>query len=181
MTILNTPRLSMRPIDFSDTSAIQTAAGERHVADTMISVPHPYQDGESDRYIKNSLLEREQGKAISFSILLKSGKQFLGLIEVREIEREHLQAELSFWLATEACGNGYMQEALKAVVSYCFVDLGLNRLYAYHMVRNPASCKVLEKSGFTQEGFLRQRVRKWGKFEDVILQAILKGEWQQNR
>ena len=45
------------------------------------------------------------------------------------------------------------------------------------MVRNPASGRVLEKIGMKREGLLRQRVRKWGVFEDVVLLAILREEW----
>ena len=63
------------------------------------------------------------------------------------------------------------------VVQFGFKALNLNRLYAYHMLRNPASGKILEKNGFTQEGLLRQRVIKWGRFEDVALWAILRKEW----
>ena len=46
------------------------------------------------------------------------------------------------------------------------------------MLRNPGSGRVLEKNGFRQEGLLRQRVRKWGQFEDVALCAILLQEWK---
>ena len=74
-----------------------------------------------------------------------------------------------------------MSEALQAAVRYGFEGLGLNRLYAYHMVRNPASGRVLEKNRFVQEGLLRQRVRKWGRFEDVALWAILRREWRETR
>jgi RimJ/RimL family protein N-acetyltransferase len=31
--------------------------------------------------------------------------------------------------------------------------------------------------GFEVEGILRQRVRKWGLFEDVVLQALLRADW----
>jgi len=62
-------------------------------------------------------------------------------------------------------------------MGYGFEVLGLNRLYAYHMTRNPASRRVLEKNGFRKEGVLRQRVRKWGKFEDVALWAFLREDW----
>ena len=71
-----------------------------------------------------------------------------------------------------------MSEALKATVCFAFESLELNRLYAYHMIRNPGSGKVLQKNGFVREGVLRQRVRKWGVFEDVALWAILKEDWQ---
>jgi ribosomal-protein-alanine N-acetyltransferase len=44
-------------------------------------------------------------------------------------------------------------------------------------LRNPASGRVLEKNGFKQEGLLRQRVKKWDRFEDVALCALLRQEW----
>ncbi len=179
--VLETPRLRIRPLEPSDTSAIQKIARAREIADTMISIPHPYPAGEADRYVARQQAEREAGHSVTFAVELKAEGRFCGLIEIRDIERDHSQGELSFWLALEAWGRGYMSEALQAAVQYGFEGLGLNRLYAYHMVRNPASGHVLEKNGFKQEGLLRQRVRKWGFFEDVALWAILRREWREAR
>jgi len=176
--VLETPRLRLRPLDISDASAIQKVAGAREISDTMISLPHPYPAGEAERYVARQQAEREAGRAATFTIEQKAAGWFCGLVEVRDIDREHSQGELSFWLTAEAWGRGYMSEVVQAVVRYGFEGLGLNRLYAHHMLRNPASGRVLEKNGFQREGMLRQRVRKWGKFEDVALWAILRKEWQ---
>ena len=176
--VLETPRLRLRPLELSDAAAIQKAAGAREIADTMISLPHPYPAGEAERFIIRQQSEREAGRSVTISIEQKSDGWFCGLIELRDIDREHLQAELSFWLAVDAWGQGYMSEVIHAVVRYGFASLGLNRLYAHHMLRNPACGRVLEKNGFKLEGLLRQRVRKWGQFEDVSLWAILRKDWQ---
>jgi len=40
---------------------------------------------------------------------------------------------------------------------------------------------VLEKIGMKREGLLRQRIRKWGVFEDVVILAILRGDWSEKR
>ncbi len=176
--VLETPRLLLRPLERFDTSAIQKAAGAREIADTMISLPHPYPAGEAEQYVARQQAEREAGRAATFTIEQKAERRFCGLVEVRDIDREHSQGELSFWLAVEAWGRGYMSEVVQAVVRYGFEGLGLNRLYAYHMLRNPTSGRVLEKNGFKQEGLLRQRVQKWEQFEDVALWAILRQEWQ---
>ena len=176
--VLETPRLQLRPLELSDTSAIQKAAGAREIADTMISLPHPYPVGEAKRYIARQQAEREDGRSVTFTIDQKAEGWFGGLVEVRDIDREHSQGELSFWLAVEAWGQGYMSEVVQEVVRYAFESLGLNRLFAYHMLRNPISGRVLEKNGFQQEGLLRQRVRKWERLEDVALQVILRQEWQ---
>jgi [ribosomal protein S5]-alanine N-acetyltransferase len=175
---LETSRLILRPLSLADALLLQDAAGAREVADTMISIPHPYPDDEAGQYIHRQIQDSRAGHSVSFVIERKSEKVFCGVIEIRDIEREHSQAELSFWLAVQMWGQGYMSEALKPVLRFGFEDLDLNRLYAYHMVRNPGSGKVLQKNGFVQEGVLHQRVRKWKVFEDVKVWAILRGDWR---
>ncbi len=176
--VLKTPQLRLRPLKLSDASAIQKAASVRKIADTMISLPHPYPPGEAERYITRQQDELKTGRSVTFTIERQVEGRFCGLVEVRDIDREHSQGELSFWLTLEAWGQGYMSEVVQEVVRFAFEGLGLNRLYAYHMTRNPASGRVLEKNGFKQEGLLHQRVRKWGQFEDVALWAILRQEWR---
>ena len=179
--VLETLRLRLRPLETSDTPAIQKAAGAREIADTMISIPHPYPANEAERYVARQQSERKEGHSVTFTIEHKAEGWFCGLVEVRRIDREHSLAELSFWLAVEAWGRGYMSEVVQVIVRYGFEDLGLNRLYAYHMMRNPACGRILEKNGFKQEGLLRQRVRKWGQFEDVALWAVLRQDWQKKQ
>ena len=45
-------------------------------------------------------------------------------------------------------GHGYATEVVTALLRYAFEELDLNRIYAHHMVRNPASGRVMEKAGF---------------------------------
>ncbi|MES1021752.1 GNAT family N-acetyltransferase [Gloeocapsa sp. BRSZ] len=176
---LETGRLNLRPLTQADIPSIQRCASVRAIADTTISIPHPYPEGEAERYVLRRLAEFEAGHSVSFIIERKFEPAFCGAIEIRDIESEHSQAELSFWLAVEMWGKGYMSEALQPILRFGFEDLALNRLYAYHMVRNPGSGRVLQKNGFVQEGVLRQRVRKWGVFEDVKLWAIVHSDWQE--
>lgn len=55
----------------------------------------------------------------------------------------------------------------KLVAAYSFSELGLVRLHARHLVRNPSSGRVLRKIGFAHEGSRKGHVKKWGKLEDV--------------
>jgi len=175
---LDTPRLRLRPLGPGDAPALQAAANARAIADTMISVPHPYPPGEAARFIARCQAGREAGSTLALAIEERTGGVLIGVLEIRAIEPEHAQAELSFWLVEAVWGLGYMSEALQAAVGYAFDALRLNRLYAHHMTRNPASGRVLEKNGFRREGILRQRVRKWGRFEDVALWALLRQDWE---
>ena len=176
--VLETERIQLNPVSMTDTKDIQENARVREIADTMISIPYPYPPDGGTRYVDKHLAEFETGTAVSFILRNRSSGRFLGIVELRAIETEHSQGELSFWLAKHAWGKGYMQEALSAVVEFAFESVGLNRLYAYHMLRNPASGRILEKTGFRREGVLCQRVRKWNIFEDVALWAILRRDWK---
>jgi hypothetical protein len=55
---------------------------------------------------------------------------------------------------------------------------GTNRIYTHHMVRNPASGRVLAEAGMRRERLRWQRVRKRGRFEDVVVMAILRQDWK---
>ena len=145
----------------------------------MISVLHPYPPGEAARFIAHCQAERDAGRGLALTIEGRAQGDLIGLIEVRAIEPKHAQAELSFWLIEACWGLGYMSEAVRATVGYAFETLWLNRLYAHHMIRNPASGRVLERNGFRREGVLRQRVRKWGRYEDVALWALLREDWRE--
>lgn len=133
---LETERLTLRPLAPSDAPSIQQAASAREIADTMISIPHPYPDGEAERYIARQRAQLEEGTAVTFVMEQKPEHRFSGVIEIRGIDREHAQAEISFWLAPEAWGRGFTSEALRAVLRYGFGERSLNRMYAYHMMRN---------------------------------------------
>jgi RimJ/RimL family protein N-acetyltransferase len=65
------------------------------------------------------------------------------------------------------------------LIKYAFTSLALNRIYAFHLVDNIGSAKVLEKLGLSPEGTLRERVKKNGQFYDVRLLSLLKREFDQ--
>jgi RimJ/RimL family protein N-acetyltransferase len=173
---LKTERLILRPLTLEDAPVVQQLAGRREIADTTISIPHPYSEQQARDWISGHIEACAQNKGVVFGVELTRTNQLIGTIGLREIDQEHLQAEMGFWIGTDWWGQGHATEAAKSVIRYGFKELGLNRIYTHHMVRNPASGRVLEKLGMKREGLLRQRVRKWGKFEDVVILAILRND-----
>lgn len=164
----------LRPLTVEDAAAVARLAGRREIAHTTISIPHPYSEQQAREWIA---AQTGPAKGIVFAITLKPGCDLVGTIGLREIDAEHCQAELGLWIGVEWWGNGYATEATRAILGFGFEHMMLNRIYAHHMVRNPASGRVLQKAGMQREGVLRQRVRKWGVFEDVVLLAILREDW----
>lgn len=172
---LETERLRLRPYLASDAEALHRLAGARAIADTMISIPHPFSLDAATSSIASQGRAFELQRSVDFAVELRQSEDFIGSCGVRDVDQEHSQAEIWFWIGHAWWGQGYASEAAGALLRYGFRELRLNRMYAYHMVRNPASGAVLRKLGMKQEGILRQRVRKWGVFEDVALYAVLRG------
>lgn len=178
---LETERLVLRPLTPKDAPNLARLAGRREIADTTISIPHPYSEQQARQWLAGNVELCAKGKVVVFGVQLKGDAKLVGSAGLRDIKAEHAQAELGFWIAIECWGKGYATEAARAVLAFGFEQLGLNRIYAHYMVRNPASGRVLAKLGMQRKGLLRQRVRKWGLFEDVVPLAILREEWTRSR
>ncbi len=174
---LDTARLILRPLALDDAPVLAKLAGRREIADTTISIPHPYSEEKAKEWIKGHIEGAIRDKEVVFAVLTKADRQLVGTIGLRDIDQEHSQAEMGFWVAVECWRQGYATEAGRRVLQFGFEGLKLTRIYAHHMLRNPASGRVLEKIGMRKEGVLRERVRKWGVFEDVAALAILNRNW----
>jgi len=174
---ITTERLLLRAFSDDDAGRLAALGGARRIADTTISVPHPYSIEQAAADIGRFNDDWDVGRAIHFAIAPAGEPDaFVGYIAVKDISEEHAIGELSFWIDESAAGRGFVTEAGSAVIRFAFDRLSLNRVYAHHMVRNAASAGVLARLGMRPEGRLRQRVRKWGVFEDVSVAAILKSD-----
>lgn len=169
---LTTPRLRLRPFALTDAADLARVAGDRSIADTTVTVPHPLDVEGARAWIIDDLARCVRDQHM-FAVEAQDNGRFVGCVGLRHIEAAHGQGELTFWFDVEVRGRGYASEAGAAVVDYAFRTLGLTRLVAHFMTRNPASGRVLAKLGFVSEGLMRRRVRKWGVFEDVELWALL--------
>jgi RimJ/RimL family protein N-acetyltransferase len=179
---ITTARLILRPWHAGDATALHQLAGRREIADTMISVPHPFTLEYATEWIVGTGHAHAKGHALHFAITEAPTGSLVGAAELRSIDTVHSHAELSFWIGVNWWGQGFATEVVHALVRHGFDQLHLNRILAYHMVRNPASGQVLKKAGLQQEGLLRQCVKKWSQFEDVVLMAVLHDDWRsQNR
>jgi ribosomal-protein-alanine N-acetyltransferase len=171
---IRTARLLLGTFKPEDAPDLQRLAGAREIADTTVSIPHPYDLDHALAWIGNQRKESVRGRATNFAIRLLPGSPLIGCAGLRDIDHEHLQAELGFWIGREWWGQGYAREASTAVIRFGFETVGLNRICAHHMARNPAAGRVLLHVGMQREGLLRERVKKWGVYEDVVLYAILR-------
>lgn len=132
--------------------------------------PFPYTAVHGEAWVRAASQERPQ---TSFAIA--TGGQAaggIGLLPQEDVGRH--AAEVGYWLGEDHWGRGLMTEALQGFVPWCFDHFEVCRLYAYVFEWNPASCRVLEKAGFTLEGRLRKSVTKDGQIIDQFLYALVR-------
>ena len=175
---LETERLFLRPFTLADAPAVQSLAGAVEVASTTLTVPHPYEDGMAETWILTHAPNYEAGTQAIFAITERAGGLLVGATGL-VFEPAHARAELGYWIGVPYWGRGYATEAAHALLEFGFAQMGLHRIQATYITRNPASGQVMQKLGMQPEGVLRQHIRKWDVFEDMVVYGILAAEWRQ--
>ncbi len=100
--------------------------------------------------------------------------RIIGSIALSNIVRGAFQScHLGYKLDGEEVNRGYMEEALRAVVSIAFEELRLHRIEANIMPRNGASLRLVEKLNFQPEGLARKYLKINGKWEDHIHMTLI--------
>jgi RimJ/RimL family protein N-acetyltransferase len=173
---LRSERLTMRPFQLTDAAEVQRLAGDRNVADTTLRVPHPYLDGMAEEWIGTHAAAFAASRGLTLALTDGTSGALVGAIGL-DIRREHDSAELGYWVGAEFWNRGYCTEAAMALLDHAFERLQLNRIHAAHLKRNPASGRVLLKLGMQREGELRQHLKKWERYEDLIVYGLLRDEW----
>jgi ribosomal-protein-alanine N-acetyltransferase len=115
------------------------------------------------------------GRLYSFAFVetVSEDGALLGWANLSEIVRGVFQAcYLGYSLAAAVQGRGYMTEALYEVIRFAFEDLGLHRIMANYMPRNARSAAMLQRLGFTIEGFAHDYLYIAGHWEDHILTSL---------
>jgi RimJ/RimL family protein N-acetyltransferase len=161
-----------------DAISLRELANNREIADTCVWLPHPCSKGLAQCWIWGAAEHYAAGTGAEFGIQLKSGGELFGVVGFDDRSVNNASAELGFLLNPRWWGKGYATEAVDLAVWYGFKCLKLNRIYAYYRVSNPASGRVLAKLGMKREGLMRQCVRKPKGFEDMVLMALLREEWE---
>jgi RimJ/RimL family protein N-acetyltransferase len=174
MPLLTTPKLTMRPFVLDDAEAVQRLAGDRNVALTTASIPHPYEDGMAEVWISGhqSRWEVQESLTLALTIDTEGVVGAAGLV----LNMVHCRGEIGYWVGRDYWNRGYATEATLALIKYGFEELMLQRIQARYFLRNPASKRVMEKSGMQYEGVLRKYVLVRGSFEDLGVYSILKSE-----
>lgn len=160
----------------SDADRVRTLAGEYEIARMTLNIPHPYNTDMAKDWIDTHDEEFKSGKGIVFAMVLQETDDLVGAMGLIISERFN-RAEIGYWVGKPYWSNGYATEAAVELLRYGFMELELNKIHASHMVRNPASGRVMQKIGMQPEGLLKQHALKWDEFLDMAVYGILSETW----
>ena len=107
--------------------------------------------------------------------LIRRDSTFLGAITLDNIRRGPAQsATIGYWIGQPFARQGYMREAIGALVHHAFTQLDLSRIEAACLPENAASRGVLERAGFKYEGVAQSFLQINGRWRTHVLYANLR-------
>lgn len=126
-------------------------------------------------FIHGSRQRMAAGQELAFVIL--KDNVIAGRIGVYKIDTQNKTGELGYWLGENYQNQGIMTQSCKALISYCFDTLGINRIEIRCAAENHQSQRIPERLGFMMEGIIRQGEWLHHHYTDLKLFSLLKHEW----
>jgi RimJ/RimL family protein N-acetyltransferase len=173
-----TPRLGLRLLQEGDVAALFAIYSHPEVMRYWGELAWT-DASEAERVIANAQDAFANQRALQLGVERLADNALIGTCSVFHFHFGSRRAEIGYALGYAYWKQGYMNEALQALVRYCFTTLELNRLEADIDPRNLASARTLERLGFRQEGFLRERWIVGAEVSDTALYGLLRREWQE--
>ena len=139
----------------------------------------PKDISETEELFSNWEKEYEELNTYRWIVEIKDTKDVIGTIDV--LSKKDIQygtCEIGYCYGERFWGMGYATETLKAVIKFLFEECDADVVFAEYMSNNPASGKVMSKSGMTYEGIQRSRmIDKDGIRNDLGSYSITKEEY----
>jgi len=117
-------------------------------------------------------------KWLDLVIELKGINKIVGSVGIGFLKEDKKQAMVGCLLSCEYQGQGIASEALAAIISFGFRNMGLHRIYARTGKLNKASWKLMERIGMRREAHFRKSHTVKNEWDDEYVYAILAEEWK---
>jgi RimJ/RimL family protein N-acetyltransferase len=176
--VLESSRLILRPLTPADVDDLLEYQSD---PDVIRFIPWPVRDREMVAEAITKLLEfigtGETGLNQTYAMELKSSGKVIGQVNYMFKDGHDFQREIGYVINPAFGGQGYVHEALVAMVTHVFDRGDIQRVYAKIDARNTASEKVAQRLGMRKEAHHIQDDFFKGEWTDSLIYAVLKSEW----
>lgn len=174
--ILKDSNLVLRAIEEKDAKVLMDLINDPEIENSVFGWSYPVSLLAQKKWIMNLSNDSSVRYAITYE------KQMVGVAIISSIDMKNRIANMNIKLLKSFRGKGIAIRSLKLIINYCFEELNLHCLTANVIENNDKSRKLWIKLGFQQEGILRDRVYKNGKYHNAIAYSLLKEEYyERNR
>ena len=97
-----------------------------------------------------------------------------GLFTVDDLART---GEVGLTLLPEHRGQRLGQDVLRVLLRYAFRSRNLRRVHLQSLASNERALGAYRAVGFVEEGRLREHAWVEGEYQDIVLMAVLRADW----
>ena len=170
--VLETERLILRKLEFTDASDLQLIRSDERVmiymdAERHLTIEH------SEKSISEKLKMYKEKTGILWAIIEKSTGKFIGDFAFFKIDHKNSRAEIGYTLKPEYWKKGLMKEVMNSTFRFGFTNFNLHSLEANINPKNENSRKILIKMGFQKEAYFRENYYYNGDYLDSEIYSLL--------
>lgn len=174
--IITSPRLYIRPLVINDAERLFHYRKDAKVNQFQGWIPKTLKD--TRNFIDNTAKKPNLPNTwFQLAVTGKDTNEFIGDIGIH-FKEETEQVGLGYTIAKQQQMKGYATEALQAIISLLFSQMGKHRVTASVDPRNLPSIRVLEKLHFRKEAHFIESYRMNNEWVDDAVYAILAKEWK---
>jgi RimJ/RimL family protein N-acetyltransferase len=177
LPVLNASRVSLRWITEQDVDAFYAIYSHPEVM-RYWSFPALTERDQAVKLVREIHEGFQRQALLKWGIARRTDDLLIGSLTLFNLDFNHRRAEIGYALGRDYWGKGYMQEALRAVLTYAFEELDFHRIEADVDPRNDASIRTVERLGFQREGYLRERWQVGGEIQDALFYGLLRPDWE---
>lgn len=179
---IETERLIIRKLEEKDIDDWYEMVSDTEVTKFMMFPAYTDKNQLKERY--NFVQDNyKKNRFHDYFIELKENHKVIGTIGiVKYIKKAHGQVEIGYLSNKDFWKNGYMTEALHAMIKYIFENTTINRICLKHDTANIASGKVMQKNNMFFEGITRETSdTNYSDNSNTACYSILRSEYFNNK
>ena len=140
-----------------------------------IGIPYPMTMEKQQEWYDNQI---KDDNIYNFAIESLEDGIYIGGCGINKYDWKNGTADVGIFIGNQQFrGKGYGTDAMKVLIDFIFNQTNINRIQLSTFSFNEAAYKSYLKCGFKEEGRLRQRIFRNGKYYDEVLMGLLREEY----
>jgi [ribosomal protein S5]-alanine N-acetyltransferase len=172
--VLKTNRLTLREIRPEDARRIYDMRSNGRV-NQFIARPQMQKEEDALSLAERTIAAYNNKQAIGWAGILRENNAIIGTCGFNTIDAYNLRAEIGGEMATEYWGKHIAIEAVMAIIQFGLEQMNLHSIEAKVSPDNRGAIYLMEQIGFVKEAHYRDRIYFNGKFMDMAVYTLIKG------